>query len=58
MARAASRGFVDGEPAGDTIVYIAGDVAQVEHVATLTALRGRGVARAMVSLATHLAAGG
>jgi GNAT superfamily N-acetyltransferase len=50
-------GFADGEPAGHTIVYRAGDVAQVEHVVTLSALRGRGVARAMVSLATHLAAG-
>jgi GNAT superfamily N-acetyltransferase len=49
-------GFVDGEPAGHTIVYEAAELAQVEHVVTLSALRGRGVARAMVSLATHLAA--
>jgi predicted GNAT family acetyltransferase len=49
-------GFAGGEPAGHTIVYKAGELAQVEHVVTLSALRGRGVARAMVSLATHLAA--
>jgi predicted GNAT family acetyltransferase len=49
-------GFAGGEPAGHTIVYKAGELAQVEHVVTLSALRGRGVARAMVSLATHLTA--
>jgi GNAT superfamily N-acetyltransferase len=64
-ARAASHGAVDecryvvgvadGEDAGTTIVYIAGDIAQIEDVGTLEAFRGRGIARAMVSLAVDLA---
>jgi ribosomal protein S18 acetylase RimI-like enzyme len=48
-------GVIDGRPVGNTVVYRVGDVAQVEDVATLTAFRRRGVARAMVSLATDLA---
>ena len=48
-------GLVDGRHVGNTTVYIDGDIAQVEDVATLRAYRGRGVARAMVSLATDVA---
>jgi ribosomal protein S18 acetylase RimI-like enzyme len=50
-------GALDGRPVGNTVVYRVGDVAQVEDVATLRAFRRRGVARAMVSLATDLANG-
>ena len=50
-------GYAGGEPAGTTVLYRVGDVAQVEDVGTLTAFRGRGVARAMVSLAVDLAGG-
>jgi GNAT superfamily N-acetyltransferase len=49
-------GVVDGRHVGNTMVYVAGDAAQVEDVTTLAAFRGRGVARAMVSLACELAA--
>jgi ribosomal protein S18 acetylase RimI-like enzyme len=49
-------GVVDGRPVGNTTLYRVGDVAQIEDVATQQAFRGRGVARAMVSLATDLAA--
>ncbi len=48
-------GMADGGHVGNTTVYIEGDIAQVEDVATLRAYRGRGVARAMVSLATDIA---
>jgi ribosomal protein S18 acetylase RimI-like enzyme len=48
-------GVVDARRVGNTAVYVVGDIAQVEDVATLTAFRRRGVARAMVSLATDLA---
>ena len=48
-------GVVDGRPVGNTVVYRVGDIAQIEDVATLTAFRRRGVARAMVSLAIDLA---
>jgi ribosomal protein S18 acetylase RimI-like enzyme len=48
-------GMVDGRHVGNTTVYIAGDIAQVEDVATLRDYRGRGVARAMVSLAVDIA---
>lgn len=48
-------GFVDGTHVGNTTLYIEGDIAQVEDVATLQAHRGRGVARAMVSLAIDIA---
>jgi GNAT superfamily N-acetyltransferase len=48
-------GVADGEDAGNTTVYVAGDVAQIEDVGTLEAFRGRGIARAMVSLAVDLA---
>jgi ribosomal protein S18 acetylase RimI-like enzyme len=47
-------GIVDGRRVGNTIVYVAGDVAQVEDVTTLSDFRGRGVARSMVSLACDL----
>jgi ribosomal protein S18 acetylase RimI-like enzyme len=50
-------GLADGRPVGNTVLYRVGDVAQVEDVATLRAFRRRGVARAMVSLATDLAHG-
>jgi ribosomal protein S18 acetylase RimI-like enzyme len=50
-------GMVDGTPAGGTTLYVQGDIAQVEDVATLKAFRRRGVARAMVSLAVDLADG-
>jgi ribosomal protein S18 acetylase RimI-like enzyme len=50
-------GVVDGRPVGNTVVYRVDDIAQVEDVATLKAFRRRGVARAMVSLATDLAKG-
>jgi GNAT superfamily N-acetyltransferase len=49
-------GYAGDEPAGNTVVYVTGDVAQIEDVTTLAAFRGRGVARAMVSLACDLAA--
>ena len=48
-------GVLDGRRAGNTVVYVVGDVAQVEDVGTLEAFRRRGVARAMVALATDLA---
>ncbi len=48
-------GIADGRRVGNTIVYVAGDVAQVEDVTTLSDFRGRGVARSMVSLACDLA---
>jgi GNAT superfamily N-acetyltransferase len=48
-------GVADGEHVGDTKVYVAGGVAQVEDVGTLEAFRRRGIARAMVSLAVDLA---
>ena len=48
-------GLVDGRHVGNTTVYIEGDIVQVEDVATLRAFRGRGVARAMVSLAIDVA---
>jgi GNAT superfamily N-acetyltransferase len=48
-------GVLDGRHVGNTTVYVVGDVAQIEDVATLQASRRRGVARAMVSLATDLA---
>jgi ribosomal protein S18 acetylase RimI-like enzyme len=48
-------GVVDGRRVGATTVYVMGDLAQVEDVATLRAYRGRGVARAMVSLAIDIA---
>jgi ribosomal protein S18 acetylase RimI-like enzyme len=48
-------GVVDGRHVGATTVYVMGDVAQVEDVATLQAFRRRGVARAMVSLAIDIA---
>jgi ribosomal protein S18 acetylase RimI-like enzyme len=48
-------GLVNGTPAGNTALYLLGDVAQVEDVATHSKFRRRGVARAMVSLATDLA---
>jgi ribosomal protein S18 acetylase RimI-like enzyme len=48
-------GVLDGRPVGNTALYRVGDIAQVEDVATLKAFRRRGVARAMVSLATDLA---
>ena len=47
-------GIADGRHVGNTIVYVAGDVAQVEDVTTLKDFRGRGLARAMVSLACDL----
>ena len=50
-------GVVDGRRVGATTVYVMGDLAQVEDVATLQAFRRRGVARAMVSLAIDLADG-
>jgi GNAT superfamily N-acetyltransferase len=50
-------GVVGDRHVGATTLYVRGDVAQVEDVATLRAFRGRGVARAMVSLATDLAGG-
>jgi ribosomal protein S18 acetylase RimI-like enzyme len=48
-------GVIDDRHVGNTAVYEVGDVVQVEDVATLTAFRRRGVARAMVSLAIELA---
>src|SRR5947207_13087322 len=48
-------GVADGRHVGNTAVYVVGEIAQVEDVATLTAFRARGVARAMVSLAIALA---
>src|SRR5689334_7425529 len=48
-------GVVEGKRVGNTVLYRVGDVAQIEDVATLKAFRGRGVARAMVSLASDLA---
>jgi ribosomal protein S18 acetylase RimI-like enzyme len=47
-------GIADDRRVGTTIVYVAGDVAQVEDVTTLADFRGRGVARSMVSLACDL----
>jgi ribosomal protein S18 acetylase RimI-like enzyme len=48
-------GVLDGGHVGNTTVYVVGDIAQIEDVATLESFRGRGVARAMVSLAIDLA---
>jgi ribosomal protein S18 acetylase RimI-like enzyme len=48
-------GVVDGRHVGNTVIYVVGDIAQIEDVGTLEAFRRRGVARAMVSLATDLA---
>jgi ribosomal protein S18 acetylase RimI-like enzyme len=48
-------GIADGQRVGTTVVYVAGDLAQVEDVTTLPSFRNRGVARAMVSLACDLA---
>jgi ribosomal protein S18 acetylase RimI-like enzyme len=50
-------GVIDGRHVGSTTLYVVGDIAQVEDVATLKAFRRRGVARAMVSLAVDLAGG-
>jgi len=50
-------GVVDGQMVGNTTLYRVGDIAQIEDVATQKAFRGRGVARAMVSLAIDLADG-
>jgi ribosomal protein S18 acetylase RimI-like enzyme len=50
-------GAVDGTHAAHATLYAEGAIAQVEDVATLAAFRGRGLARAVVSLACDLAAG-
>jgi ribosomal protein S18 acetylase RimI-like enzyme len=42
---------VDGEPVSFTNLYLDGDTAQVEAVATLEAHRGRGYAKAVVARA-------
>ena len=46
----------DGQDAAHATLYADGRIAQVEDVATRTAFRGRGLARAVVSLACELAA--
>ena len=46
---------VDGEPAGHCELYLDGDDAQVENVATLIRFRNRGVARAVVLAAVDAA---
>jgi GNAT superfamily N-acetyltransferase len=50
-------GAVDGQDAAHATLYADGRVAQVEDVVTREAFRGRGLARAVVSLACDLAAG-
>jgi ribosomal protein S18 acetylase RimI-like enzyme len=49
-------GAADGQDAAHATLYADGRVAQVEDVATRVAFRGRGLARAVVSLACDLAA--
>jgi len=46
---------VDGEPAGHCELYLDGDDAQVENVATLVRFRNRGVARSVVLAAVDAA---
>jgi ribosomal protein S18 acetylase RimI-like enzyme len=46
---------VDGEPAGHCELYVDGDDAQVENVATLVRFRNRGVARSAVLAAVDAA---
>jgi ribosomal protein S18 acetylase RimI-like enzyme len=46
---------VDGEPAGHCELYVDGDEAQVENVATLVRFRNRGVARSAVLAAVDAA---
>jgi ribosomal protein S18 acetylase RimI-like enzyme len=47
--------LVDGEPAGHCELYLDGDDAQVENVATLIRFRNRGVARSVVLAAVDAA---
>ena len=44
---------IDGSVAGLCELYVLDDIAQVEHVDTLSEFRGRGVARNVVLRATH-----
>jgi ribosomal protein S18 acetylase RimI-like enzyme len=50
-------GTAGDELVGNATLYVVGDLAQIEDVGTLEPYRRRGIGRAMVSLATDLAAG-
>jgi predicted GNAT family acetyltransferase len=49
--------FVDGEPVSVGELYVSGDIAQIEDLATLTAYRNRGLASAVVLRAVEEARG-